>query len=145
MLARVQEDLARALKAGDKQTVSALRMLVSALKNAQIDNGGELSDEQSIKIIQKEIKKRIEARDLYQQNDRSEQAAGEEYERQLLSQYVPAMLSSGEIDSIIIQQAKEITDLSFSNLMPAVMKVATGRADGKLVSERVRAYLSQGQ
>jgi uncharacterized protein len=142
MLERVQEDLARALKAGDKQTVSALRMLVSALKNAQIDNRAELTNEQSIKLVQKEIKKRVEARDLYQQHGRTEQAAGEEFERQLLAQYVPSMLSEQEIDLLVNSEAAKLSDVSFSNLMPAVMKAAAGRADGKMVAERVKAYLA---
>jgi uncharacterized protein len=142
MLERVQEDLNRALKAGDKQTVSALRMLVSALKNARIDSGSDLTDEQCIKLIQKEIKKRIEARDMYQQHGRTDQAAGEEFERQLLAQYVPAMLSEQEVDSIIATEAAKLSEVSFSNLMPAVMKAAAGRADGKMVSERVKAYLA---
>jgi uncharacterized protein YqeY len=142
MLELVQEDLARALKAGDKQTVSALRMLVSAIKNAQIDNRAELTNEQSIKIVQKEIKKRIEARDMYQQHNRTEQAAGEEFERQLLSKYVPSMLTEQEIDTLITAEAAKLTDVGFSNLMPAVMKVAAGRADGKMVAERVKAYLA---
>ena len=142
MLERVQEDLARALKAGDKQTVSALRMLVSALKNAQIDNRAELTNEQSIKLVQKEIKKRVEARDLYQQHGRTEQAAGEEFERQLLAQYVPSMLSEQEIDLLVTAEVSKLSDVSFSNLMPAVMKAAAGRADGKMVAERVKAYLA---
>ncbi|MCU0667627.1 MAG: GatB/YqeY domain-containing protein [Patescibacteria group bacterium] len=142
MLERVQEDLNRALKAGDKQTVSALRMLVSVLKNAQIETQGKLTQEQSYKIVQKEIKKRIEARDLYQQHDRVEQAAAEEFERQILAQYAPTMLNEQDIDKLITEQSASIENPNFSSLMPLVMKAAAGRADGKIVADRVKVFLS---
>ena len=65
MLNRVHSDSNAALKAGDKKTAEALRLLYSALKNAQIEDGGALADERAIQVIKKEMKKRVEARDLY--------------------------------------------------------------------------------
>jgi len=141
MLDRVHSDLNAALKAGDKKTVDALRMLYSALKNAQIDAGGNLSDEQAITTIKKEMKRRVEARDLYANNGREAQAAQEEFERSLYSQYAPAELSSDQIDLIIDEVASSGVVLNFAGIMPEVMKRAKGSADGRLVSERVKAYL----
>ena len=141
MLDRVHNDTNAALKAGDKKTANALRLLYSALKNAQIDAGGSLSDEQAIQVTKKEMKKRVEARDLYAANDRKEQAAQEEFERSLYSQYAPAELSPEQVDALIAKVAKDAPEVSFAKIMPLVMKEAKGNADGRLVSERVKLYL----
>lgn len=143
MIERIYSEMNLALKAGDKKTASALRLLYSTLKTAQIDAGGSLDDEKAMVVIKKEMKKRVEARDLYAANDRQEQAAQEEFERSLYSQYVPAELSADKIDEIIASVAKGLDDIKFANIMPAVMKQTAGQADGRLVSERVKDYLSQ--
>ena len=143
MLDRLKEDINAALRSGDKKTASALRLLFSSLKNAQIDNAGELSDEEATKAIKKEIKKRVEARDLYSDNGREEQASQEEFERSVYASYVPEELSMDAIDELIVVSAQQISDLKFSSLMPEVMKQTKGQADGRLVSERVKKYLEQ--
>ena len=141
MIERVHNDTNAALKSGDKKTVAALRLLYSALKNAQIDAGGTLSDEQALAVIKKEMKKRVEARDLYAANNREEQAAQEEFERALYSQYAPAELSAEQIDALISEVGTSVSEVTFANIMPEVMKRAKGSADGRLVSERVKAYI----
>lgn len=143
MLDTVFNDINSALKAGDKKTANALRMLYSALKNAKIDSRGDFSDADATAVIKKEIKKRIEARDLYSQNGRDEQAASEEFERALFSQYVPAELSADKIDEIIGFTADNLEEIKFSTLMPAVMKEVAGQADGRLVSERVKHFIDK--
>ena len=145
MIERVQNDLKSALKSGDKQATSTLRMLLSSLKNAKIANANSLTDEQAISVVKKEIKRRIEARDMYANNDRPEQAAQEEYERQLLSQYAPAQLTQEQVDDLIISVAKTTTDTNFGSIMPKVMQTAKGNADGKMVADRLKNYLSKGE
>lgn len=141
MLDRVQNDLNAALKAGDRKTAAALRLLLSELKNTKINSGGELTEEKSTACVKKEIKKRVEARDMFSQNDRQEQATQEEFERALYATYVPAELSADSIDEIIASAANELTETKFATLMPAVMKAAKGQADGRLVSERVKMFI----
>lgn len=139
---RITQDINAALKRGDKPTAEALRLLKSALMNAKIAAGHDLSDDEAVKIIRKEIKSRIEARDLFAANDRSEQAAKEEFERTVYIAYVPEQLNEAAIDSLIAQAAEELgADATFSQLMPAAMKAAAGKADGKLVSERVKLFI----
>ncbi len=145
MIERVQNDLKSALKSGDKQATSTLRMLLSSLKNAKIANANSLTDEQAVSVVKKEIKRRIEARDMYANNDRPEQAAQEEYERQLLSQYAPAQLTQEQVDDLIISVAKTTTDTNFGSIMPKVMQTAKGNADGKMVADRLKNYLSKGE
>ena len=145
MIERVQNDLKSALKSGDKQATSTLRMLLSSLKNAKIANANSLTDEQAVSVVKKEIKRRIEARDMYANNDRPEQAAQEEYERQLLSHYAPAQLTQEQVDDLIIGVAKTTTDTNFGSIMPKVMQTAKGNADGKMVADRLKNYLSKGE
>ena len=130
-----------ALRAGDRKTADALRLLISSLKNAQIDAGGKLDDVTATKCIKREIKKRIEARDMFSNNGRQEQASKEEFERSLYQNYVPEEMSAENIDAIIADTALNLEDLKFASLMSAVMKAAMGRADGRLVSERVKNFL----
>jgi hypothetical protein len=143
MLDQVQQDINNAMKASDRKTAGALRMLFSSLKNAYIDNQGSLTDEQARDVIKKEIKKRVEARDLYAKNDRSEQASQEEFERTLFARYVPSQLNEEQIDELITTSAEELSELNFAKLMPLVMKATQGNADGKLVSERVKDYINR--
>jgi uncharacterized protein YqeY len=143
MIDRVHNDATAALKAGDKKTAEALRLLYSSLKNAEIENMGSLSDEQAIQVIKKEMKKRVEARDLFAANDREEMAAKEEFERSLYSQYAPAELTASQIDDIITSVTKDADELSFGKLMPLVMKETKGSADGRMVSERVKAFIDK--
>ena len=141
MLNRVHSDSNAALKAGDKKTAEALRLLYSALKNAQIEDGGALADERAIQVIKKEMKKRVEARDLYAEHGRQEQAAQEEFERTLYSQYAPTELSVEQIDAIIRTVSANAPEQTFAKIMPLVMREAKGNADGRLVSERVKIYI----
>lgn len=139
---RIGSDINAALKRGDKATAEALRLLKSALMNAKIAAGHDLNDAEAEKVIRKEMKSRVEARDLFAANDRSEQAAKEEFERSVYAAYVPEQLSEFDIDALVATAAKTAGDgAGFSQIMPAVMKAAAGKADGKLVADRVKAFL----
>jgi uncharacterized protein YqeY len=103
-----------------------------------------LNDDEVTKVLRKEIKSRIEARDLFAANDRSEQAAKEEFERSVYATYVPEQLNETDVDSLIVKAASELgADIAFSQLMPATMKLAAGKADGKFVADRVKVYLEE--
>ncbi len=140
MLDTISQDINAALKAGDKPRAEALRLLKGALVNARIAVGHELNDDEAEKVIRKEMKSRIEARDIFAANQRPEQAAKEEFERSVYAAYVPEQLSEADIDTLITQAAEGV-ELQFSQLMPATMKLAAGKADGKLVAERVKLFI----
>ena len=139
----ISQDINAALKAGDKPRAEALRLLKGALMNARIAAGHDLTDPEAEKVIRKEMKSRVEARDLFAANDRAEQATKEEYERSVYATYVPEQLNEAAIDALIAQAATEQQELQFSQLMPATMKLTAGKADGKLVAERVKLFLEQ--
>jgi uncharacterized protein YqeY len=143
MQPKIDNDLKLALKGGDKNTTEALRFLKSVLINAKIALGHELSDEEAIKVIRKEIKLRAEARDMYAAAKRQELADKEEFERQLYVSYVPQELNQAQILDIINKVAQNLSQpLTFAQIMPAVMNELAGRADGRVVSETVQEYLN---
>lgn len=146
MLDTVDTAIIAALKSGDKATAEALRLLKSSLMYAKIAAGHDLSEQESIKVIQKEIKSRVEARDIFAANNRPEQAKKEEFERSVYAAYVPAGLSAEEIDAIIVEQAGTLEPgYTFAQLMPKVMQAVAGKADGREVSEKVKAYIDKAQ
>jgi uncharacterized protein YqeY len=142
MLESVNNAITAALKSGDKPTAEALRLLKSSLMYAKIAAGHDLDDTESIKIIQKEIKARIEARDIFAANDRPQLAQKEEFERSVYAHYVPAGLSSDEVDTIIAEQAAKLDNgCTFAQLMPKVMQAVAGKADGREIAEKVKAFI----
>jgi uncharacterized protein len=142
MLDTVHDNINAALKSGDTATVEALRLLKSSLLNAKIALGHDLTEAESIKVAQKEIKSRVEARDVYTANGRPELAAKEEFQRAAYEAYVPAALSEAEVDAIIAEQANQLdTGYGFAQLMPKVMQAVAGKADGRIVGERVKAFI----
>lgn len=144
MQSKIDEDIKLALKQGDKKTAEALRFLKSILINAKISAGHELDEQECTKTIRKEIKSRIEARDVYKANGRNELADKEEFERQLYVKYVPEELSQDQILSIIQTVAPTIKEPNnFGQLMQATMQKVAGKADGQTVSAAVKMYLNK--
>jgi uncharacterized protein YqeY len=142
----VRTDIISALKSGDKPKAEALKLLLGALKNAEIAAGHVLTEEEAIKVVKKEMKSRVEARDIFAANDRQEQADKEEFERSVYADYAPKDLSQDEISEIIKTEALKLGDgVTFSQLMPQVMRATKGQADGKLVSGLVNEYLGNNQ
>lgn len=146
MLGTVNDNINAALKSGDTATVEALRLLKSSLMNAKIALGHELTEAEAIKVAQKEIKSRIEARDMYAANGRPELAEKEEFQRSVYESYVPAALSEAEVDAIIAAQASQLeAGYGFAQLMPKVMQAVAGKADGHMVGERVKVFIGEKQ
>ncbi|MBX6764657.1 MAG: GatB/YqeY domain-containing protein [Rubrobacteraceae bacterium] len=141
---QIQQDVKRAMKAREMQKVRALRMLSAALKNAQVDSGGTLSEEEELAVLRRQLKQREEAAEAYRKAGREEQAAGEEYEAALVREYLPAPLSEEEMEGIV-ERAIEETGATGMKDMGRVMGRATalagGRAEGRRLAELVRSRL----
>lgn len=145
LLDQVQNNLKQAQLARDETTVSTLRLLLSEVKNAEIAKGGELSDEDVVSVIQREVKKRKEAAEGFRKGGREEQAQKEESELNILQSYLPAQLGNEELTKIIegtINEvgAKSVVDMG--RVMGVVMGKVKGQADGEVVSALVREKLS---
>ena len=137
---RVRTDMTSAMKAGEKERVGALRLVLSELQKAAKDG----SDDE-LAVLRRERKRRIEAATQFRDGGRSELAEQEESEARLIEDYLPAELSDSDLDAIVAGAVAE-TGASEPKDMGRVMKVvlakAGGRADGKRASARVREALS---
>ena len=139
ILEQVQEDVRNAMKAGEREKVGALRLVVDALQQDQ-----KLGDGDETAVLQKERKKRLEAAEAFSDAGRSEQADAEQTEAKLIEAYLPEQLSEGElgdlVDAAIAETgADEVSQMG--QVMSAVMPKVSGRADGKRVSQVVREKL----
>lgn len=148
---KIREDLTTSMKARDKDTTGTLRMLLSALTQEETTGAKhELTDEDVLRVIAREIKKRRESAEIYTQNGREELADVELKEASILEAYQPAQLSDEELDALIDDSIAEISQATGEEVtmknMGQVMKAATGKAagqvDGKRLSTAVKRRLS---
>ena len=141
---KVRADLTAAMKAQEKDRLSTLRMLQSALKNEQINAGHELSDEEAMTVIRKAVKQRQDSIEQYTNAGRTELADKERSEMELLKTYLPAELSNEELESGL-REIIASTGAQSKKDLGKVMKEATarfkGRVDGKKVQEAVSRLL----
>lgn len=148
----IRADLKTSMKAKDKERTGTIRMLLAAIQ-AEETNGAkhDLTDEDVLKVIAREIKKRRESAEIYQTNGRDDLAASELAEVKVLEDYQPAQLSADELTKLVddaISAVREETDADVTmKQMGQVMKAATakaaGRADGKRLSSAVKTRLAQ--
>lgn len=140
----IQESMRAAMKTGDRLTLSALRLVLSALHNEEIKVRRELTTEEIHKTITTLCKQRIEAIELFRKGGRAELAEKEEAELKVLQRFLPQPLSEEEVRSLIkvsIEEvgAKNIQDLG--KVMKQLMPRVSGRTDGKRVNELARELL----
>jgi len=127
------------MKAGEKQRVGALRLVLSELQKAAKEGGDD-----ELAVLRRERKRRLEAAAQFRDAGREELAAGEESEAELIAGYLPAELSDDELDALVAQGVAESGAGSVGEMgtaMGVVMAKVDGRADGKRVSAKVRAAL----
>ena len=145
MVDKLQTDLKEAQLARDETRVSTLRLLLSEVKNAQIAKGSELSDEDIVSVIQKEVKKRKEAAAGFRSGGREDSALKEESELKILQYYLPAQMSIEELTKVVESSINELGATSITDMgkvIGAVMNKVKGRSDGGLVSQIVKMKLS---
>lgn len=141
---QIRADMTAAMKAQEKERLSTLRMLQSALKNEQINSGHELSDEEAMTVIRKAVKQRQDSIEQYTNAGRTELADKERSEMELLRTYLPAEMSDQELEAGL-REIIASTGAASKKDMGKVMKEATarykGRVDGKKVQEAVSRLL----
>lgn len=145
IISQLEADLKAATLTRDKIKLDVIRMLKSSLKNYQIEVGSELTSAQILSVIQKEAKKRRDAIEAYEKNDRPELAAQEKSELQVLTEYLPAELSDQELEKIINEAivstgASGLADIG--QVMSMVMNKVGSDASGARVSQLVRSKLT---
>lgn len=139
ILERVQADTRTAMRAGERERVSTLRMIASSLQqDAKLGRGDETA------VLQRERKKRLEAAEAYAKAGRGEQAEAERTEAGLIAAYLPEQLSDAELDAIVgeaIARSGASSPKETGTVIGMVMPQLKGRADGKRVSSAVREQL----
>ena len=142
LLARLQADQAAARKTQDKSTVLLLGMVISELKNREIELRRDATDDDTADVIRKAIKKRREAVDMYQKADRPELADQETREAVALEAYLPANVD-GEVIRAFVRSAIAAGATTIGAVMGKVMPEFKGRADGNLINTIVREELAR--
>lgn len=144
---RISEDIKRAMLARDKVRLEALRGVKKEFLEAKTAKGanGELSDDTAMKILVKMVKQRTESAKIYEENNRPELAESEIAEADVIREYLPKALSESELEAELKSIIAE-TGASGPKDMGKVMGIATkklaGRAEGKLISAKVKELLN---
>jgi uncharacterized protein YqeY len=144
---RLRADLTTAMKARDELSTATLRMLLTAVTTEEVSGSSarELSDDEVLKVINREAKKRREAAEAFEGGGRTVQAQRERDEETVLVKYLPVQLTDEELASLIRAAIAEV-GVTEPRQMGLVMKAVTpsvaGRADGRRVSDEVRRQLS---
>ncbi len=147
---KISEDLKEALKAKDDFRVGVLRLVISTLRNKEIEKKGKklepiLTEEEVVEILAKEAKKRKEAAEIFDKGGRNDLAEKEKKELEIVQKYLPEQLSEAEVEKIVkaIVEKSGVKDIKeFGRLMGEVMKELKGKADAKLVGEIIKKLLA---
>ena len=141
VLDQVRSDMTTAMKAGDRDRVGALRLVLSELQKAAKEGGDD-----ELAVLRRERKRRLEAAAQFRDGGRPELAAQEESEAKLIEGYLPAELDDAELQAMVtdaIAQTGASEPKDMGQVMKVVMARAGGRLDGKRASARVREALSE--
>ena len=142
---KLNDDLRQALREGNKPKISALRLLLSAIKNAEIARIGTLEEGDIFGVIAKEVKQRQESIEAFKKGNRADLVAQEEAEMTVLQVYLPKQVSR---DEIIAEAKKIIAEVGASSpgdkgkVMPKIIAALKGRADGREINAVVTELLS---
>jgi uncharacterized protein YqeY len=139
ILDEIKTDLQGAMRAGEKERVGALRLVLSELQKAAKEGADD-----ELAVLRRERKRRLEAAGAYRDAGREDLADGEQAEAELISGYLPAELSDEELRAIVEQAVRDSGAASAKDMgmaMKQAMEAVDGRADGKRVSGIVRASL----
>ena len=139
------QDLTSAIKVRDKEKLSVLRVLKTAIKNKQVELRQELNEDQIRGVISSEIKKSKEAIEQFNQGSRPDLVEKEEVELKILSDYLPPQLSGEEIKEVLANVIEELSasgPKDLGRVMKSAMPKLAGRADGREVNQLARELLS---
>jgi uncharacterized protein YqeY len=145
LLTRMEDELKAARLARDATRRDALSLLVSAVRSAEKELQRSLTDDESLQVLQRERKKRVEAAEAFRSAGRDEQANGEEQELAVLEEFMPEPLSEEDLEAIVDDAIAEVGATSMRDIgrvMADVMPQVSGRADGSMVSQLVREKLA---
>jgi uncharacterized protein YqeY len=142
---RLQEDMKTAMRAGQKERLATIRLILAAVKQREVDERITLDDSQVIAALEKMGKQRRESIAQFESGGRSDLVAKETAELAIITAYLPAQLSDAELDALIqaaIKQTGAATVKDMGRVMSVIKSQAQGRADMAAVGARIKARLS---
>jgi uncharacterized protein YqeY len=144
LLEKIKKDITDALKAGDKDKVSCLRVLLASIKNREKNLRKELDDQEVLAILRTEIKQVTDSHDQFLSGRRDDLAAREQANLNILKAYLPAEMSEEEITALVDAAIAETgaTKKDLGKLIKLVMTKVAGRADGKRINAIVSTRLA---
>jgi len=145
LIKEIEGELTAARKARDDERRDALALLLNALRGAEKELQRGLSDDEALQVLQRERKKRVEAIDAFATAGRRERAEREEFELEVLEEFMPEPLTEEELEEIVDDVIAEVGATSIRDLgrvMADAMTRVSGRADGSVVSQLVREKLA---
>ena len=148
LLARLEAAARDAMRSRDERRTTTLRMALSAAHNQKIARGRELSDEEIVEVLSREMKQRRESIAVYRDAGRADRAESEEAEAAILTEFLPEQLSEAELESMAraaIDDAGASGAADLGRVMGRLAPQTKGRADGRAVSEVVRRLLAAKQ
>lgn len=140
LLSQIQDDVKDAMKAGERERVHALRLIVNELQKAAKENGGD-----EVEVLQRERKRRLEAAEAYRDGGAADRAEAEEREAEIIASYMPEQISDDELSAIVgdaVAESGATSPKEMGQVMAVVMPQVKGRADGKRVSAVVKERLT---
>lgn len=140
----IESQIKDAMRAQQKERLSALRNIKTVLKNKAIDLKREPTDEEVVQALSTLAKQRKESIEAFKNGGRQDLVDSEESELKVIQEFLPSQLSPQELDDLIrkaIQDTQAQGAKDMGKVMKALLAAVTGRADGKIVSERVKALL----
>ena len=142
---RITEDMKTAMKGGDKPRLGAIRLILAALKQREVDERIALDDTQVLHTLEKMLKQRRDSVTQYEAAKREDLAAQERFEIGVIEAYLPAQLTDAELDALIAQcitDSGATSPRDMGKVMTLLKERAAGRADMGALSQRVKARLA---
>ena len=144
---RLEAAMRDAMRARDDRRTQTLRMAMAAAHNQRIAKGRELTDDEVVDVLAKQVKQRRESIDIYRDAGRDDRAEAEEAEAAILGEFLPEQLSEGEIADLAqaaIAETGASSPADMGRVMGVLAQRTKGRADGRVLSEVVRRLLAEG-
>jgi uncharacterized protein YqeY len=143
---KLMEDMKLAMKSRNRIELDTIRILRAQIKLASIDKKDNLDEAELAQVLQKEAKKRKEAIEMYQKGNREDLVKKENSELSVISKYLPEQLSEKDLEEIVNQAIESLqvtSEKDMGRVMGAIMPKVKGKADGKLVQQKVKDSLAK--
>ncbi len=143
---KINEEMIAAAKSQDKTRLSAVRLIKAALHNKEINLMRPLKEDEVLQVLSSMIKQRKDSIEQFAKGGRQDLVEKEEAELKVIQEFMPAQMSEEEVDAIVkktIEEAGAVSVKDMGKVMKILMPKLTGVADGKIVGEKVKTFLSK--